>query len=90
MASNPELEKKLRPIYDAMEVGKYREGILLCNKALKKQPDLHIVKALKALAFERSGKMNDAMPLCDEILRAKPTDEATLRTLTMVLRSAGK
>ncbi|KAF8923010.1 N-acetyltransferase B complex non catalytic subunit-domain-containing protein [Dissophora ornata] len=89
MASNPELEKKLRPIYDAMEVGNYREGIQLCNKALKRQPDLHIVKALKALAFERCGKMNEAMALCDEIGWAKPTDEATLRTMSMVLRSSG-
>ncbi|KAG0202620.1 N-alpha-acetyltransferase 25, NatB auxiliary subunit [Mortierella sp. GBA30] len=90
MASNPDLEKKLRPIYDAMEVGNYREGIQLCNKALKKQPDLHIAKALKALAFERCGKMNEALLLCEEIQWAKPTDEATLRTLSMVLRSAGK
>ncbi|KAH7045463.1 N-acetyltransferase B complex non catalytic subunit-domain-containing protein [Linnemannia elongata] len=90
MASNPDLEKKLRPIYDAMEVGNYKEGVQLCNKALKRQPDLHIVKALKALAFERSGKMNEALALCEEIQWAKPTDEATLRTLSMVLRSAGK
>ncbi|KAG0380880.1 N-alpha-acetyltransferase 25, NatB auxiliary subunit [Mortierella sp. AD032] len=90
MASNADLEKKLRPIYDAMEVGNYKEGVQLCNKALKRQPDLHIVKALKALAFERSGKMNEALALCEEIQWAKPTDEATLRTLSMVLRSAGK
>ncbi|KAI8350533.1 N-acetyltransferase B complex non catalytic subunit-domain-containing protein [Mortierella sp. GBAus27b] len=90
MASNPELERKLRPIYDAMEVGNYQKSIQLCNKALARQPDLHIVKALKALAFERSGKMSEAMALCDEIQWAKPTDEATLRTLSMVLRTAGK
>ncbi|KAF9098341.1 N-alpha-acetyltransferase 25, NatB auxiliary subunit [Mortierella sp. AD031] len=90
MSSNPDLEKKLRPIYDAMEVGNYKEGVQLCNKALKRQPDLHIVKALKALAFERSGKMNEALALCEEIQWAKPTDEPTLRTLSMVLRSAGK
>ncbi|KAF9919778.1 N-alpha-acetyltransferase 25, NatB auxiliary subunit [Linnemannia zychae] len=90
MASNPDLEKKLRPIYDAMEVGNYKEGIQLCNKALKRQPNLHIVKALKALALERSGKLNEALALCEEIQWAKPTDEATLRTLSMVLRSAGK
>ncbi|KAG0091882.1 N-alpha-acetyltransferase 25, NatB auxiliary subunit [Podila epicladia] len=85
-----DLEKKLRPIYDALEVGNYREGILLCTKALKRQPDLHAVKALKALALERSGKMNEALALCEEIQWAKPTDEATLRTLSMVLKSAGK
>ncbi|KAG0357764.1 N-alpha-acetyltransferase 25, NatB auxiliary subunit [Podila minutissima] len=85
-----DLEKKLRPIYDALEVGNYREGILLCTKALKRQPDFHAVKALKALALERSGKMNDALALCEEIQWAKPTDEATLRTLSMVLKSAGK
>ncbi|KAF9305110.1 N-alpha-acetyltransferase 25, NatB auxiliary subunit [Mortierella antarctica] len=85
-----DLEKKLRPIYDALEVGNYREGILLCTKALKRQPDFHAVKALKALALERSGKMNEALALCEEIQWAKPTDEATLRTLSMVLKSAGK
>ncbi|CAO3569244.1 unnamed protein product [Mortierella alpina] len=73
-----------------MEVGNYKEGILLCNKALKKQPDLHIVKALKALAFERCGRMNDALLLCKEIQFARPTDEPTLRTLSMVYRSASK
>ncbi|KAI1317905.1 N-alpha-acetyltransferase 25, NatB auxiliary subunit [Mortierella claussenii] len=73
-----------------MDVGNYREGIQLCNKALKKQPDFHMVKALKALAFERSGKMNEALQLCEEIQWSKPTDEPTLRTLSMVLRSAGK
>ncbi|KAG0265354.1 N-alpha-acetyltransferase 25, NatB auxiliary subunit [Mortierella polycephala] len=90
MSSNPELDRKLRPIYDAMEVGNYREGIQLCNKALKKQPDLLIVKALKALAFERCERTNEALQLCEEIQWAKPTDEATLRTLSMVLRSAKK
>ncbi|KAF9576942.1 N-alpha-acetyltransferase 25, NatB auxiliary subunit [Mortierella alpina] len=90
MAANTDLDKKLRPIYDAMEVGNYKEGILLCNKALKKQPDLHIVKALKALAFERCGRMNDALLLCKEIQFARPTDEQTLRTLSMVYRSANK
>ncbi|KAF9390051.1 N-alpha-acetyltransferase 25, NatB auxiliary subunit [Podila verticillata] len=85
-----DLEKKLRPIYDALEVGNYREGILLCTKALKRQPDFHAAKALKALALERSGKMNEALALCEEIQWAKPTDETTLRTLSMVLKSAGK
>ncbi|KAF9206876.1 N-alpha-acetyltransferase 25, NatB auxiliary subunit [Haplosporangium sp. Z 27] len=73
-----------------METGNYRESIQLCNKALKKQPDLHIAKALKALSFERCGKLNEALLLCDEIQWAKPTDEPTLRTLSMVLKSAGK
>ncbi|KAG0043629.1 N-alpha-acetyltransferase 25, NatB auxiliary subunit [Gryganskiella cystojenkinii] len=90
MASNSDLDRKLKPIYDAMEVGNYREGIQLCNKALKKQPDLHIAKALKALAMERTGKMNEGLLLCDELQWAKPTDEATLRTMSMVYRSAGK
>ncbi|KAF9114721.1 N-alpha-acetyltransferase 25, NatB auxiliary subunit [Mortierella sp. AM989] len=73
-----------------METGNYRESIQLCNKALKKQPDFHIAKALKALAFERCGKLNEALQLCDEIKWAKPTDEPTLRTVSMVLRSAGE
>lgn len=34
--------------------------------------------------------MNEALALCEEIQWAKPTDETTLRTLSMVLKSAGK
>ncbi|KAF9438206.1 hypothetical protein BGZ76_009224, partial [Entomortierella beljakovae] len=73
-----------------METGNYREGIKLCDKALKKQPDFHIAKALKALALERCGRLQEGVQLCDEIQRGKPTDEATLRTMSMVYRSAGK
>jgi hypothetical protein len=31
-------------VKDAMEVGNYQKSIQLCNKALTRQPDLHIVK----------------------------------------------
>ncbi|KAG0255713.1 N-alpha-acetyltransferase 25, NatB auxiliary subunit [Actinomortierella ambigua] len=85
-----EQERRLKPIYDALEVGNYREALALCNKALKKQPDLHVAKALKAAALERTGRMQEALDVCQELQWIKPTDEATLRTLSMVLRSCGK
>ncbi|KAF9366671.1 N-alpha-acetyltransferase 25, NatB auxiliary subunit [Mortierella sp. NVP85] len=90
MASNADIDKKLQPIYVAMESGRYQEGIQLCDKLLIRQPNLHVVKALKALAFERTGKTNEAVALCEEVLRAKPTDDTTLRTLSVVLRHLGK
>ncbi|KAG0240907.1 N-alpha-acetyltransferase 25, NatB auxiliary subunit [Actinomortierella wolfii] len=85
-----EQERRLKPIYDALEVGNYREALALCTKALKKQPDLHVAKALKAAALERMGRMEEALALCDELQLIKPTDDATLRTLSMVLRTCGK
>ncbi|CEL51598.1 N-alpha-acetyltransferase 25, NatB auxiliary subunit OS=Rattus norvegicus GN=Naa25 PE=2 SV=1 [Rhizoctonia solani AG-1 IB] len=62
-------------------------ALQLCNKALKKQPDSALIKALKALALIRAGKLEECIALADQLVAAKPVDENTLSTLSHVLRA---
>lgn len=48
------------------------------------------VQALKALALVRMGKVEESLPLCDEVLGAKPTDLETLNVMMNVLRGLGR
>lgn len=38
----------------------------------------------------RTQKLEEALVLCDEVLAAKPTDDATLSAMTLVLRGLGR
>ncbi|KAI7874177.1 N-acetyltransferase B complex non catalytic subunit-domain-containing protein [Mucor mucedo] len=83
-------EKKLRPLYDALDEGQNRMALQHCAKLLKKTPDWPLVKALKALVYVRTGKEEEALELCNQIKKAIPTDEATLQAVTMSLKELGK
>ncbi|RUS21743.1 N-acetyltransferase B complex non catalytic subunit-domain-containing protein [Endogone sp. FLAS-F59071] len=91
-------ERRLRPLYELIDNGQYKPALQLANKLLKKTPDALLVKvrtkllgyALKAVALERTGKEEDALVLCQEIKKARPTDEAILQATTMVYRELGK
>ncbi|KDQ60955.1 hypothetical protein JAAARDRAFT_31952 [Jaapia argillacea MUCL 33604] len=84
------LDRQIRPIYDALDTGSNKSAILACNKLLKKHPNLDLLKALKALAYVRSQKVEESLVICDEVLAAKPTDDATLSAMTHVLRGLGR
>ena len=49
-----------------------------------------ITQALKALAHVRMNKIEESLPLCDEILASKPTDLETLNAMMHVLRGLGR
>ena len=49
-----------------------------------------ITQALKALAHVRMNKIEESLPLCDEILASKPTDLETLNAMMHVLRALGR
>ncbi|RIA93418.1 N-acetyltransferase B complex non catalytic subunit-domain-containing protein [Glomus cerebriforme] len=83
-------ERKVRPIYEAIEIANYKSALSQCNKLLKKQPEALILKALKALILERTGKAEEALQLCAQVKEKKPIDEAVLQAITMVYRSLGK
>ncbi|KAG2237856.1 N-acetyltransferase B complex non catalytic subunit-domain-containing protein [Thamnidium elegans] len=83
-------EKKLRPLYDALDEGQNKMALQHCAKLLKKSPDWPLVKALKALVLVRTGKEEEALQLCDQVKKAIPTDEATLQAVTMALKELGK
>ncbi|CAE6339576.1 unnamed protein product [Rhizoctonia solani] len=84
-------DRKLQPIYGEYNGSFVNTCLLmalqLCNKALKKQPDSALIKALKALALIRAGKLEECIALADQLVAAKPVDENTLSTLSHVLRA---
>ncbi|CAG8496188.1 3550_t:CDS:10 [Funneliformis mosseae] len=61
-------ERKIRPIYEAIDSLNYKSALSHCNKLLKKQPNALILKALKGLILERTGKSDEALQLCDQLL----------------------
>ncbi|KAI8820831.1 N-acetyltransferase B complex non catalytic subunit-domain-containing protein [Fimicolochytrium jonesii] len=83
-------EWKLRPIYEALDSYSNKQAISLCNKHLKKQPNALILKALKAIALDRSGRDDEALELCDEVKKGDVSDEAILQAIVMVYRGHGR
>ncbi|CAJ0631868.1 3834_t:CDS:10 [Entrophospora sp. SA101] len=68
----------------------YKFALQQCNKILKKQPEALIVKTLKGLVLERTGKQDEALKLCEQVKEKNPIDEAVLQALTLVYLSMGK
>ncbi|VDB83056.1 unnamed protein product [Peniophora sp. CBMAI 1063] len=84
------IDRQIRPIYDAIDHGAYKQAVATCNKLLKRYPKNDLVKALKALALVRMQKVEEPMALCDEVLAAKPTDEGALSAMSITLRTLGR
>ncbi|CAO3630245.1 unnamed protein product [Cunninghamella blakesleeana] len=82
-------ERKLRPLYDAIDDGQYKIGLQHANKFLKKSPNWGLVKALKAIILLRTGKEEEAKELCLEVKKGIPTDEATLQAITIAYKELG-
>ena len=47
-------------------------------------------QALKAIALLRLGRQDEANPLIDGIMKARPGDQATLQAVTMFFRETGE
>ncbi|CAG8462303.1 9345_t:CDS:10 [Ambispora gerdemannii] len=88
--NNDVLERKIRPIYDAIDSLNFKGALSQIAKLQKKQPDALILKSLKALVLDKTGKSSEALALCNEVKERKPTDETVLQSLTTVYRSLGK
>ncbi|CUA68104.1 Phagocyte signaling-impaired protein [Rhizoctonia solani] len=80
-------DRKLQPIYEALDSANPKSALTLCNKALKKQPESVLIKSLKALALIRAGKLEECIALAEQLVASKPTDENVLSTLSHVLRA---
>ncbi|KAI8642749.1 N-acetyltransferase B complex non catalytic subunit-domain-containing protein [Parasitella parasitica] len=83
-------EKKLRPLYEALDEGQNKLALQHCTKLLKKSPDWPLAKALKALVLVRTGKDDESFEICEQVKKTIPTDDATLQALTMSLKELGK
>ncbi|KAK8970749.1 hypothetical protein KSP40_PGU021957 [Platanthera guangdongensis] len=59
-------ERRVRPIWDAVESRQFKTALKLSAALLSKYPNSPYAIALKALILERMGKPNDAMTVCIE------------------------
>lgn len=77
-------ERRLRPVYDALDNLNNKQAIKLTDNILKKQKDFHCAKALKALALIRSGRASESHAILDNIKQtAVKLDDSTLQAMTM-------
>ncbi|EFO24232.1 hypothetical protein LOAG_04254 [Loa loa] len=83
------LERRLKPIYDAIDAGSNKKAMQEADKVLKKHPTTHCAKVLKALALIRADRVSEAWPLIDEVESVKDDlDENTLQALCHCFKEA--
>ncbi|KAL4002632.1 N-acetyltransferase B complex (NatB) non catalytic subunit family protein [Acanthocheilonema viteae] len=83
------LERRLKPIYDAIDAGSNKKAMQEADKVLKKHPSTHCAKVLKALALIRADRVSEAWPLIDEVESVKDDfDENTLQALCHCFKEA--
>jgi len=80
---DPQTERKLRPLYDALDNLNNKQAIQRADKILKKEKDFHCAKVLKALAMVRLMKCQDALALLEEVKSHFPLDESTLQAMSV-------
>ncbi|XP_076254077.1 phagocyte signaling impaired [Rhynchophorus ferrugineus] len=80
------LERRLRPIYDWLDIGNNKKALQECDKVLKKTPNCHCAKALKALTLLRMGREHDTNVILDNLTKEKPVEEATLQAMALCYR----
>ena len=77
-------ERKVAPIYNALDAGNYRGALKLASQ--KGHQHWDIVKVLRAIALERLGRPSEALALCLEVQADRPTSESVLRMLGTALK----
>ncbi|CAD5211433.1 unnamed protein product [Bursaphelenchus xylophilus] len=85
------LNRRLKPIYDAVDNGNNKKAIQEADKLLKKHPDTYTAKGLKALALIRLERSAEAWPLvetCDEYIRNGNFDENTIQVVMHCYKEA--
>ncbi|XP_043701525.1 N-terminal acetyltransferase B complex auxiliary subunit NAA25 isoform X2 [Telopea speciosissima] len=85
-------ERRVRPIWDAVDSRQFKAALKLSTALLAKYPNSPYALALKALILERMGKPDEALSIClnareqlysDE---AAPIDDLTLSTIQIVFQ----
>ncbi|KAJ4779209.1 hypothetical protein LUZ62_063466 [Rhynchospora pubera] len=85
-------ERRVRPIWDAVDSRQYKAALKLSTALLQKYPKSPYALALKAVVLERMGKGDDALSMCleaKELLHSDTgpfLDDLTLSTLQIVLQ----
>ncbi|KAL3616220.1 hypothetical protein CASFOL_039610 [Castilleja foliolosa] len=86
-------ERRVRPIWDAVDSRQFKNALKLSTALLSKYPNSPYALALKALILERMGKIEEALSVClnaKEILCTGDSsvfvDDLTLSTLQIVFQ----
>ncbi len=85
-------ERACGPIYNAIDTGNNSLAVRHADKVLQSQPDLALALALKALALVRSGKRDEANPICTKLVARglRPGEDNALNPLTWTLGRLGR
>ncbi|ETN78602.1 hypothetical protein NECAME_10231 [Necator americanus] len=74
------MERRLRPIYDAIDAGNAKKAVQEADKVLKKHPVTVCAKVLKALALIRSDKLAEGFEIINSLdVPGAQFDEGTLQ-----------
>ncbi|XP_047259245.1 N-terminal acetyltransferase B complex auxiliary subunit NAA25-like [Capsicum annuum] len=85
-------ERRIRPIWDAIDSRQLKNALKHCTTLLSKYPNSPYALALKALVLERMGKAEEAFSVClsaKELLYTNDSvliDDLTLSTLQIVFQ----
>ncbi|KAJ7959894.1 Phagocyte signaling-impaired protein [Quillaja saponaria] len=85
-------ERRVRPIWDAIDSRQFKTALKLVTQLLAKFPNSPYVLALKGLTLERMGKTDEALSVClsaKELLYTNDSvliDDLTLSTLQIVFQ----
>ncbi|XP_070505288.1 phagocyte signaling-impaired protein [Chironomus tepperi] len=78
-------ERRLRIVFDAVDLGNNKKALQEVEKVLKKTPNLKTGLALKALALIRLGREKESQQIINE-LEKDPEDDSTLQVMTYCYR----
>mmetsp|Transcript_38226 Transcript_38226/g.61899 ORF Transcript_38226/g.61899 Transcript_38226/m.61899 type:complete len:1008 (+) Transcript_38226:147-3170(+) len=84
------MERKLRPIWEALDVRNNKQALKLCNALIQKHPAVIIAKVFKALSLVRMGRREEALECMSEVKALKPTDDQVLSTMAMAYKELGE
>ncbi|KAK6743919.1 hypothetical protein RB195_010921 [Necator americanus] len=84
------MERRLRPIYDAIDAGNAKKAVQEADKVLKKHPVTVCAKVLKALALIRSDKLAEGFEIINSLdVPGAQFDEGTLQAFVHCFKEAG-
>lgn len=84
------IERRLRPIYDAIDSGNVKKAVQEADKVLKKHPVTVCAKVLKALALIRSDKIADGFEIINNLdVPGAHFDDGTLQAFVHCFKEAG-
>ncbi|XP_055546311.1 phagocyte signaling-impaired protein isoform X2 [Wyeomyia smithii] len=77
------VERRLRPIFESIEIGNYKKALQDVEKVLRKNPTIQCGRALKAWAYIRLGRDEESASLIRALEQETPTESTTLHVMTL-------